>query len=49
MYEVIMDSSIIKFEDRVMLFIKDGWKCQGGICCAGDYFCQAMVKKIENE
>ena len=50
-YEIIMSSDLEKLESIVNEYLKDGWKCQGGIGVEATsalchfYFLQAMIRE----
>lgn len=34
------------FENEIIKYLDDGWKCQGGVCFYENYYFQAMVRTI---
>ncbi len=43
-YKIVWDNIWYELETKVNALLKQGWKCQGGLCSNGKNFYQAMVK-----
>ncbi len=50
-YKILENDSRVNLEKEVNLFLKDGWKLQGGVCCdtydGTSYYSQAMLMMIK--
>ena len=45
-YHVLWSDCHTDLKAHVNEYLKDGWKCQGGICFGKDLFFQAMTKEF---
>lgn len=44
-YEVLKHIDLYDLEENVTNYLRDGWKCQGGVLYTDDTYFQAMVKE----
>lgn len=44
-YKILHAEFAHKLEEKVNNYLRDGWKCQGGLFCDKRYVYQAMIKE----